>query len=534
MLGPHFYWDLVRLARRRRTILLRVGYGLFLLTALFLVYSSQLARYSPLAILFDPGPVLPFNALARFAESFVGAVLVLQTMAVFVLTPAYVAGAIVEEREGKTLELLFTTHLSDREIVLGKMCGRLVHLGGVLLTGIPILGLTPFFGGVDMQTVLTGFAAAFLTLLGIGSLCMLVSVHHRTVVGAVTTAYFFSFLFALILLPVLASTIFSRAPTLLPFVVINGLLMVCLPVAISGLREWQHAGRPVVRHPLQTLLQRRSHSSRVKSVNTSSIAGRPLLWKELNYPRTDTDLAFAIIVSPCVALFFLTLFVEMPLTPANERFKLWTAVLRILVLSLAGFTCVGAALRATGSLVRERHQKTLDGLLTLPISRREILSAKWLGGMLRGRTLMKIGAGVLLVGVATLAVHPLGLLLFLAAFAAHLGFLASLGIWVSTMARTPVRANFAAGLLLLLFFFGSWWILQLSTQAPSAWSTELLELGLSPIGSWWFSLFSWDSWLQADADFGKKVGAVAAGIGIYLLLACLCWCDALRRFRARQ
>ena len=53
-----------------------------------------------------------------------------------------------EEKERDTLRLLFTTPLLDREIVLGKLLGRLTHLGTVILAGLPILSLIPIWGGV--------------------------------------------------------------------------------------------------------------------------------------------------------------------------------------------------------------------------------------------------------------------------------------------------------------------------------------------------------------------------------------------------
>src|SRR5215472_11444662 len=110
-LGPHFFYDLIRLARRGRSTFVRIAYGFFLLFGLCLVYAHQF-NLDPLKVIFAPGPVLPANALARFAETFVNAILMMQILAVFLLTPAYVAGAIAEEREAGTLDLLFTTHLT--------------------------------------------------------------------------------------------------------------------------------------------------------------------------------------------------------------------------------------------------------------------------------------------------------------------------------------------------------------------------------------------------------------------------------------
>jgi ABC-type Na+ efflux pump permease subunit len=63
----------------------------------------------------------------------------IQVAAVFWLTPAYLASAIVQEKERRTIEFLLITDLSSREIVLGLAFSRLALLALVLLAGLPIL-----------------------------------------------------------------------------------------------------------------------------------------------------------------------------------------------------------------------------------------------------------------------------------------------------------------------------------------------------------------------------------------------------------
>src|SRR5262249_18506972 len=89
----------------------------------------------------------------------------------------------------KTLELLFTTPLLDREIILGKMLGRLTHLACIFLTALPLISLTQFWGGVDGPALLAGFAVTGLALLSVGSLSMLCSVLAPNVLLAVVSSY---------------------------------------------------------------------------------------------------------------------------------------------------------------------------------------------------------------------------------------------------------------------------------------------------------------------------------------------------------
>src|SRR4051812_24726655 len=128
VVGPLFYHDLVRLARRGRSTLLRFVYGLFLLLALYAVYQQTFPHISFFSHPFATGATLRPSDMARFSANFAVALIALQVVAVLVLTPAYLAGAIAEEHERRTLELLFTTHLTNRDIILGKLFGRLCHL----------------------------------------------------------------------------------------------------------------------------------------------------------------------------------------------------------------------------------------------------------------------------------------------------------------------------------------------------------------------------------------------------------------------
>jgi ABC-type transport system involved in multi-copper enzyme maturation permease subunit len=79
-------------------------------------------------------------------------------MALVLLIPAFVAGAISEERQRKTLDLMFTTHLLDREIILDKLGSRVGYLLLFAMTGLPILSILQFLGGIDPNLVFASFA----------------------------------------------------------------------------------------------------------------------------------------------------------------------------------------------------------------------------------------------------------------------------------------------------------------------------------------------------------------------------------------
>ena len=89
----------------------------------------------------------PQQKYSLLAESFFGSFMFIQLLAVSILTPAYVASSIADEKERKTLEFMLATDLRNREIVLSKLFSRLANLTLFILTGLPILSILQFLGG---------------------------------------------------------------------------------------------------------------------------------------------------------------------------------------------------------------------------------------------------------------------------------------------------------------------------------------------------------------------------------------------------
>jgi ABC-type transport system involved in multi-copper enzyme maturation permease subunit len=198
LLGPIFRFDLSRLARRGRTPLVRSAYGFAILLLLQQLFQKHFPSYTLLDQTFGSGPKLSAQTWARFAADIVAGFTALQGSVVFLITPAYVASALADERERGSLDLLFTTPLLTREIVLGKLFGRLGHLAGIVLIGLPVLSLMPLWGGVASDQVLAGFAVTLLTLLSVGGISILCSSIASTVPGATVSSYVLVALFALL------------------------------------------------------------------------------------------------------------------------------------------------------------------------------------------------------------------------------------------------------------------------------------------------------------------------------------------------
>src|SRR5437868_1780647 len=184
LLGPVLFYDVLRNARRGRFILLRWLYALGLLLLLLWVHSMwSLERYRT-----GDAPA-DYKALARLAEDYFRAFSIVQFVVVALLTPAYVAGAVAEEKERKTLEFLLATDLNDREIVFGKLVSRVGNLALFVLTGLPVLSLMQFFGGIDPGLLMLSFAVTGLTAASLAGLGILNSVLRRRARDAIVLTY---------------------------------------------------------------------------------------------------------------------------------------------------------------------------------------------------------------------------------------------------------------------------------------------------------------------------------------------------------
>lgn len=92
------------------------------------------------------------------------------------IAPVFTAGAITQEKDSNTYNILLTTPLSDGQIVLGSLMSRLYFVWVLLLSGLPIFCITMIYGGVTTAEVFESFGLAACTALLTGSLAIAISV----------------------------------------------------------------------------------------------------------------------------------------------------------------------------------------------------------------------------------------------------------------------------------------------------------------------------------------------------------------------
>ncbi|MFZ9881129.1 MAG: hypothetical protein ACO3QC_06975, partial [Phycisphaerales bacterium] len=106
-----------------------------------------------------------------------------------ILTPIFMAGAIVQEASPRTWDILLTTPLSNLQIVLGNLFGRLFFVLALLLSTLPLFVLTQFFGGVPGEAILTSYGIAASSALVVATPAVMLSVTRSAGKRAVFVFY---------------------------------------------------------------------------------------------------------------------------------------------------------------------------------------------------------------------------------------------------------------------------------------------------------------------------------------------------------
>jgi ABC-type transport system involved in multi-copper enzyme maturation permease subunit len=543
LFGPLFRYDLVRTARHNRHIPPRCLYGGLLLGTVFLFYSSQFpSRTDSVDALFQPGQ-MRLSEASNFANRFFWTFLGAQLAVVVLLTPAYTAGAIAEEKERRTLEFLLVTELSNREIVFGSLASRMGNLVLLILTGLPVLSLMQFLGGVDPNLVLAGFAATLLTMFSLGGVCMLVSVYARRALGAFVGSYLIAVVYFIITAIILfAADPLGSAWLLWAYAVCQGLVgLLFATAAASELRTVarEEQGTPALAPPPRVAgpkvlapVRNRADSVYEEPVlhgPRPDVSDPPMLWKEC-YVQQRLNTLPAGLVLLCAA-FFLMLGSAAASQTKEQGIRPWGAALTCFVFLIGPFS-------AAGSISREREKQTLETLLVTPIERDDILYAKWLASLLVARWIWLAMALVWGVAAAFGGIHLLALPLLLTAWFVYATFLAWLGVWFSSVCATTLRATLLT-VLTTLALVAVPWALSVGTEAElkvhtdaggTDWVVRFVVNGLAPPRTLSVLAFSPDELADASSEALRlNIQAALAGVLCYAAGAVVLW--QLTRFR---
>lgn len=420
LLGPVFQSELVTTARRARYFVLRVLFAAGLLLCLWSCYEG--VTYGRLG-----DGRLSISDASSLTAAFFQTFAWLTLIAAMVVTPAVAAGAIASERERRTIEYLFATDLSNAEIVLSKLAGKLLLLGKLMAVALPVLAIFRLLGGIPGNLLIVYFAglASTIALLTMGSMC--ISVWTARARDAVIRVY-------------LVEAVVFVVPIIMwfPLMAVGGvggrwswltdglgkLVDLCVSInpifvlgqalsGVGGLGVGLDAGaiwRMVAVHSLLTVglailavtAVRRVHLRSVSSPGGAkkrrwefpryrpALGNQPMLWKELFARSAATKLgilgraALAVVLLAAMGIAMvcyytiLTNSVQNQWMPLGEQF-LQASITITVVLSVG--TVILAGLRAAGLVTYEKERDCWLSLVSTPLTGGEILGAKVAGNL---------------------------------------------------------------------------------------------------------------------------------------------------------
>ncbi|MSR18119.1 MAG: hypothetical protein EXS00_02950 [Phycisphaerales bacterium] len=357
-----------------------------------------------------------------------------QIALIVLVTPLFMAGAIAQESDPKTWEILLATPLSSIQIVLGGLFGRLSFVLALLLSTLPLFAVTQLFGGVPGRAILASYGIAALSALLVGVIAITLCVTRTAGKRAVMTFYSSVVLFVFATaaadsqlrepVAVGSAAVWTTAMTPLnPFLTLEALLSpsnYVTPDVVAesrgliasawfgdpvGTQAWLFSLASVGLILWATISVRRAAGRSASAPRQSSaiirrapdtVGTNPIAWRELHQRRLSIKGVIArwTFVGLGLALALLPIIIHRVASAPQQLFRV--SLLAILCAEIVIITLV--ALNTAGTAVsHERENGNLDILLTTPIQ-----PGQYLAGKLQG--LVRYLLPLIFVPVFTLAV----------------------------------------------------------------------------------------------------------------------------------
>ncbi len=165
-------------SKRLRHLYIRQGYLAAMIVVLLLVLVSSIG-----------GRTLSLRDLATGGATMFDWVSYLQVGLICILTPVFMAGAIAQEANPQTWDILLTTPLNNLQIVLGNLFGRLFFVLALLFSSLPLFAVTQYFGGVPGEAIFASYAIASCSALLVAAIAVTLSVTRTAGKRAVFVFY---------------------------------------------------------------------------------------------------------------------------------------------------------------------------------------------------------------------------------------------------------------------------------------------------------------------------------------------------------
>jgi len=503
--GPVFLKEVWVIGKKRATAWVRTLFGLALLGVCGLIFL-------PIVIDSIEGTGTGIARFQLVAPQLTTGLLWCEFVLLALVGAAIGAGAISEERRAGTLAALLSTPITAWQIVLGKLLGRGAELMILALLGLPLLLGVRAFGGVRAESIAIGFLLVVLNALVITQTAILLSIRAKRAVGPFLSSLTFAaaiyFIPPLILVASVGInpglTILGYSPQMLIFpsstpfslgaVTVglnNGLMdestiysmalanaawmgslwallfaLSCLMLRTAMKPDAPAQPRKRVKVAMtpapgaeaaaEGAAPARKRKTRfVERYSSREVGDRPVLWREFQQriigSKAKTITVTALVVTATLAIDFLA--------------GLQVVQIAVPMIAFAAGIILAAA-STSPAIAAEREGRTLEVLLTTPLSAQEIVRAKFLGAMRRmwvfpafiaahmllTGPLVGVYSEVLQIGELTFPepwrrvwnpdyVHPAAIPVVLLVFIPAMGMVSATGLALSAKLRRTTAAS---------------------------------------------------------------------------------------------
>lgn len=557
--------------RRRRNYALRCIYVLVLMIFIASVWVG--------VVEFRQGMAQQQTQMARAAKEITSGIVWFQFIGVQIVTVIVMSTAVSDEIYGRTLSVLMTTPLSNRQLILGKLISRLVPVAILIASSLPLLAVIRVLGGVPWRYLWISLTITEATVFFVASLTLLFSTLSRKMYVVVISsglslafligatpflAFFFlrdsraylsiirvvSFVNPYVMLQ--RCTGFMVSPIAGHMVWIGDIVGcclflllasgVCLVLAIGLVRSVSL--RRVMGQPSRWAALRPgrifdwldTRGARKRAAVVRRVVGPPMIWKELTCTLTRRQ-KFATTLTLGVEILMIGIAYLFPFVMAVFGYELTHLVFLWAFLGLG----VLFTLSTSATLIcSERESGAWPVLLMTPLRDRDILIGKCVGILRRcGPVWLPLLAYIVAFAYAG-CFHPLAIAQTIIIILSVLIFLSATGFYFGTrFTRTTeaVTANLIlAGVLWLILPMIVHWLSRASlgwwdrgesfviVPFVQVWLMIVTALEGGGPDFWWFDR-RWDVWEITQLMLGL--------LAVYALVGQAFFYGALRAFRRR-
>jgi ABC-type transport system involved in multi-copper enzyme maturation permease subunit len=468
-----------------------------------------------------------------------------------VLGPAVLAGSIAGEKERGVMALLLTTRVAPREIILGRLAGKLSQVAMVLLAGLPAVAALASLLGIGPVHLSLFLALPAAVAFGGGGLAVLASTVSRRGRDALLTVYLIDVVFLLsplgvragwtpaavdwlgALNPYLCLAALAWGDQFAPALISTGLWL-AIGLVATPVAAWRL--RPASLRPLdgERVVRRGGRYGWVPPVSER----RPMLWKELFIERAAALGGVGWWIGALLVVLLGGGSVLLAVFIVDGRLVSRVVAERLLALTIDGYSAIvigcliqwAVGLRAAVAISSERERGTWDALLTSPLEGAEIVRAKLWGSLHALRWLFAaafiawtIGAwfgtmpwtdyakSVIGTGIIAAFMAAVGVRTSLSAATATRAMAITIGIWMVAWVVDIVVSAVFMGLLM----FGVVVTVGLATMGtfapPPAWAMKLAPIIWNTLNYGFYVLATVVLVADTRLRFDRIAGRMTAG-----------------------